>query len=182
LGRDCALVSSTPATQSRYAVKRDPMRESSKVRMPSRRHLGQPGRSIARKPAGHPLQGFPASAGSSRLCRARDLSGMRRGQRSFAARPGNKRCRIAGITGATGLEPATSGVTGRHGATGYSRLRAGISRWSRHSLDSRTGCDRVEAVPPGTACVVGVWSGVVSRATTPRRGLCVGCAISRRRG
>jgi hypothetical protein len=30
-------------------------------------------------------------------------------------------------TGATGLEPATSGVTGRHGATGYSRLRPGIT-------------------------------------------------------
>jgi hypothetical protein len=30
-------------------------------------------------------------------------------------------------TGATGLEPATSGVTGRHGATGYDRLRPGIT-------------------------------------------------------
>jgi hypothetical protein len=31
------------------------------------------------------------------------------------------------FTGATGLEPATSGVTGRHSATGYSRLRPGIT-------------------------------------------------------
>ena len=30
-------------------------------------------------------------------------------------------------TGATGLEPATSGVTGRHGGTGYNRLRPGIT-------------------------------------------------------
>jgi hypothetical protein len=30
-------------------------------------------------------------------------------------------------TGATGLEPATSGVTGRHGATGYDWLRPGIT-------------------------------------------------------
>jgi hypothetical protein len=30
-------------------------------------------------------------------------------------------------TGATGLEPATSGVTGRYGATGYNRLRPGIT-------------------------------------------------------
>jgi hypothetical protein len=37
-------------------------------------------------------------------------------------------------TGATGLEPATSGVTGRYGATGYSRLRPGITGWSRHFL------------------------------------------------
>jgi hypothetical protein len=31
------------------------------------------------------------------------------------------------LPGATGLEPATSGVTGRHGATGYDRLRPGIT-------------------------------------------------------
>jgi hypothetical protein len=30
-------------------------------------------------------------------------------------------------TGATGLEPATSGVTGRYGATGYDWLRPGIT-------------------------------------------------------
>ncbi len=40
----------------------------------------------------------------------------------------NTMARVAGsFTGATGLEPATSGVTGRYGATGYDRLRPGIT-------------------------------------------------------
>jgi hypothetical protein len=45
-------------------------------------------------------------------------------------------------TGATGLEPATSGVTGRYGATSYNRLRPGIAGYSRHFRRSRTGSDR----------------------------------------
>ena len=45
--------------------------------------------------------------------------------------------------GATGLEPATSGVTGRHGATGYSRPLPGITGYSRAFLAARTGCDRL---------------------------------------
>jgi hypothetical protein len=62
-------------------------------------------------------------------------------------------------TGTTGLEPTTSGVTGRYGATGYSRLDpelpagAGTSSIREPAL---TGYDRLA---PGTACVVGVWSG-----------------------
>src|SRR5215211_718863 len=47
------------------------------------------------------------------------------------------------VTGATGLEPATSGVTGRYGSTGYNRLRPGITRYSRHFVNERTGCDRL---------------------------------------
>jgi hypothetical protein len=46
-------------------------------------------------------------------------------------------------TGATGLEPATSGVTGRYGATGYDRIRPGITGWSRHFAADRTGYDRL---------------------------------------
>jgi hypothetical protein len=45
--------------------------------------------------------------------------------------------------GATGLEPATSGVTGRYAPTGYSRLRPGITGYSRHFLAEPTGCDRL---------------------------------------
>src|SRR5215218_1124937 len=56
-------------------------------------------------------------------------------------------------------ESATSGVTGRYGPTGYSRLRPGITGWSRHFRTDRTGCDRLR---PATGrqrlcstCVVG---------------------------
>jgi hypothetical protein len=53
-----------------------------------------------------------------------------------------------GFDGSDGIDPATSGVTGRHGATGYSRLRPGITGWSRRFRDERTGCDRPR---PGAA-------------------------------
>ena len=70
----------------------------------------------------------------------------------------NTSCRFAGtFTGATGLEPATSGVTGRHGPTGYNRLRPRITGYSRHSSPTEpvlTGYDRLA---PGTARVAGVW-------------------------
>ena len=47
------------------------------------------------------------------------------------------------FTGATGLEPATSGVTGRYSLNRYSGLRPGITGWSRHFSAERTGCDRL---------------------------------------
>jgi hypothetical protein len=83
-------------------------------------------------------------------------------------------------TGATGLEPATSGVTGRHGATGHDRLRPGITGYSRHFVDSRAGSDLLR---PATTrhslcgrCVVRVMPGsttivkpaVSDRMTDPR--------------
>jgi hypothetical protein len=49
------------------------------------------------------------------------------------------------FTGATGLEPATSGVTGRYRTAGYNRLRPGIAGQSRPFLAGRTGCDRLQA-------------------------------------
>src|SRR5919204_140144 len=58
------------------------------------------------------------------------------------------------FTGATGLEPATSGVTDRYRLNRYSRLRPGITGWSRHfsaSAPAVTGYDRLA---PGRACVV----------------------------
>jgi hypothetical protein len=61
-------------------------------------------------------------------------------------------------TESTGLEPATSGVTGRHGATGYNRPRPGITGYSRHFLESRTGYDRL-------------------RPATTRQGLCSTCVV-----
>jgi hypothetical protein len=58
-------------------------------------------------------------------------------------------CRHFSRTGATGLEPATSGVTGRHGATGYYRLRPGITCYSRHFLIERAGYDRLRPATVG---------------------------------
>jgi Bacterial regulatory helix-turn-helix protein, lysR family len=55
----------------------------------------------------------------------RDLRGM---SILGGVRSGAKSLQIE--TGATGLEPATSGVTGRYGATGYGRLRPATTRHS----------------------------------------------------
>jgi hypothetical protein len=64
------------------------------------------------------------------------------------------------VTGATGLGPATSGVTGRYGATGYSRLRPEIAGHSRRFFARRTGCDRLRPAStrhsPCGRCVVAV--------------------------
>src|SRR5918994_4407645 len=65
-------------------------------------------------------------------------------------------CRV--FTGATGLEPATSGVTGRYGRTGYDRLRPGITAHSRHFVAKPTGSDRL-------------------RSATTRHGLCSTCVL-----
>jgi hypothetical protein len=46
-------------------------------------------------------------------------------------------------TGATGLEPATSGVTGRYKANRPSWLRPGITGYSRHFVAEPTGFDRL---------------------------------------
>jgi hypothetical protein len=45
--------------------------------------------------------------------------------------------------GSDGTQPATSGVTGRHGTTGCDRLRPGITGYSSHFVEWRTGCDRL---------------------------------------
>ena len=45
------------------------------------------------------------------------------------------------FTGATGLEPATSGVTGRYELNRYDLLPPGITGYSRHFVSARTGCD-----------------------------------------
>jgi hypothetical protein len=64
--------------------------------------------------------------------------------------------------GSDGLEPATSGVTGRYGATGHSRLRPGITGCSRDFRDARTGCDRLRPAdgPAGLVWQVCGGSGV----------------------
>jgi hypothetical protein len=98
-------------------------------------------------------------------CRHRFWLFRRRLKESLCSRvgsgvqPDNTICQFAGtFTGATGLEPATSGVTGRHGASGYDRLRPGITGYSRRFLTERTGCDRL-------------------RPATTRQGLCSGCVV-----
>ena len=89
-------------------------------------------------------------------------------------RPGvsadNRIRRFAGtFTGATGLEPATSGVTGRHGATGYSWLRPGITGYSRHFIARRTGCDRLRpAATRHSLCGICVVAVVAMLATIRR--------------
>jgi hypothetical protein len=50
------------------------------------------------------------------------------------------------VTGATGLEPATSGVTGRYRLNRYNWLPPGITGQSRHFAPERTGCDRLRPV------------------------------------
>ncbi len=81
-------------------------------------------------------------------------------KRVFASDPATRGTYLQALlkTGTTGLEPATSGVTGRYGAAapaGYdpeSPATAGISSPSEPAL---TGYDRLAA---GTACGEGVWS------------------------
>src|SRR5919106_3286615 len=47
------------------------------------------------------------------------------------------------FTGATGLEPATSGVTGRYRLNRHDRLRPRITGWSGDFVLDRTGYDRL---------------------------------------
>jgi hypothetical protein len=56
-----------------------------------------------------------------------------------------------------GLEPATSGVTGRYGATGYSRLRPGIMARAGISSSSEPAVTGYYWLRPGRACVVRVY-------------------------
>jgi hypothetical protein len=84
----------------------------------------------------------PASCGDFRLILARDLRGMKRSRRSL--------CQIhlpicRTFTGATGLEPATSGVTGRSRSLRSGRGSAGIPGISRASRTSSCGDCRAPA-------------------------------------
>jgi hypothetical protein len=77
-----------------------------------------------------------APCGDFRLILARDLRGMKRSRRSL--------CQIhvlicRTITGATGLEPATSGVTGRSCYSRVGRGQAGIFPVSRTSVHLLAG-------------------------------------------
>jgi len=66
-------------------------------------------------------------------------------------RPDNTICRFAGtLAGATGLEPATSGVTGRSWRFRAERGSAGISGRSRPFSPARCGDLRVPAAIPGS--------------------------------
>jgi hypothetical protein len=67
-------------------------------------------------------------------------------------------CRANTETGATGLEPATSGVTDRYGLNRRDRLAPGTTGYSRHFLTERTGCDQL-------------------RPATTRQGLCSRCVV-----
>src|SRR5215204_6426313 len=65
------------------------------------------------------LRGLPAGSGSLPQFQVDSGAGSARDEKKPAVdyvRAGDKRCQFAGtFTGATGLEPATSGVTGRVG-------------------------------------------------------------------
>jgi hypothetical protein len=69
-------------------------------------------------------------------------------------------------TGATGLEPATFGVTGRFGTAGCDRLRPGITGRSRGFLDPRTGCDRLRPAAVRHSLCGKCAAGVVPTSTT----------------
>jgi hypothetical protein len=78
----------------------------------------------------HRLREFLGTSGFLRGFPRKSRAGCARDEKKPAvvyAKIGNKRCDLQELTGATGLEPATSGVTGRYGATGHSRLPPGIT-------------------------------------------------------
>ena len=62
------------------------------------------------------------------------------------------------LTGATGLEPATSGVTDRYGLDRYSRLPPGITAGAGISCRAQTAVTGHDRLPPVRACVVDVQS------------------------
>jgi hypothetical protein len=62
------------------------------------------------------------------------------------------------LTGATGLEPATSGVTGRYGLDRYRWLRPGIVSWSSASYRIEPALTGYDLPSPGRAYVARVWS------------------------
>src|SRR5512132_214350 len=74
-------------------------------------------------------------------------------------------------TGATGLEPATSGVTGWYVRNRHGRLPPWITGWSRDFAPARTGCDRLRPAAARqsvcSTCVVGL---VSDQATKQLRG------------
>jgi len=84
------------------------------------------------------LRGLAATAGSLRRLQADPRAGSARDEAKPAvncAPQGNKRCRFAAtLTGGTGLEPATSGVTGRSWYSRAGRGQAGIPAVSRPSM------------------------------------------------
>jgi hypothetical protein len=78
------------------------------------------------------------------------------GRLRFGVQVDNTRSPFAGtLAGATGLEPATSGVTGRYDATGYDPELLATAGVFLSSQPAGRGYDRLA---PGTACVEGVWS------------------------
>jgi hypothetical protein len=77
--------------------------------------------------------------------------------------------RLEKTTGATGLEPATSGVTDRYRLHGYSRLRPRITGYSRRFVAERPGCDRLQpATTRQSLCSRRVVAVVSDEATDPR--------------
>jgi hypothetical protein len=60
-------------------------------------------------------------------------------------------------TGATGLEPATSGVTGRYGAAGHAGYDAELPAGAGNSSNSEPAVTGYDRLAPGTACVAYVW-------------------------
>ena len=66
---------------------------------------------------------------------------------------------IPGLSaGATGLEPATSGVTGRYGPDRYSGCDRELPAEGGISSPSEPALTGYDPLPPGRACVVRVWS------------------------
>jgi hypothetical protein len=92
-------------------------RRRCRLRMRNACKHGAPRSVINRPPAwwaGHPLAWIPGYARLPAGIRGRFACGIPAGCAKSRRSRGVKRCRFAGIfTGATGLEPATSGVTGR---------------------------------------------------------------------
>jgi hypothetical protein len=115
------------------------------------------------------LRELAARPGSLRRFQADSGAGSARDAEEAGGRYVKDIYDLQGFYGSDRTRTATSGVTGRHGATGYDRLRPGIIGYSRAFLVEPTGCDRLR---PATtrhslcgSCVVDL----MSTPTTARR-------------
>jgi hypothetical protein len=110
------------------------------------RHRGSNAGHIGRSSFSGDYRLRPAPFGDFRLLPVRDLRGMERSRRSL--------CQIhmlicSAFTGATGLEPATSGVTGRSWRLRAERGSAGIPAVTKAFRPWRCGDSRVLAGASG---------------------------------
>jgi hypothetical protein len=150
---------------------------------PRREWRGGSGDLRLQRPA-RPPRVLPATTRSLRGFPGRDVRGIDGGRRSYAPGSTNKTWQFAGFfTGATGLEPATSGVTGRSCRFRAERRSAGIPARSRAfstvALRGIGGCRR--ELPACSRGICAGWIVVLSVNDWEERGMqSLSCGISNR--